>query len=96
MSEVQEPRQAQNVVTSENLAEFNIQHLRLAPEEEVEATEVEPAESDDESGQEAVNEATAPEKKQNPKLEKRFSELTKQREAARQEAASEREARSAL
>jgi len=97
MSEVQESKQAQNVVTSENLAEFNQTHLRLAPDEPVEATEeVEPTESEDESGQEAVNEATEPEKKQNPKLEKRFSELTKQRELARQEAAKEREARTAL
>ena len=36
------------------------------------------------------------EKKQNPKLEKRFSELTKQREEARKEAAREREQREAL
>jgi hypothetical protein len=46
---------------------------------------------------EVENEATATEdRKQNPKLERRFSEITKQREAAREEARKEREARETL
>jgi tetratricopeptide (TPR) repeat protein len=51
--------------------------LRLA--EESAATEAEPAEEQ--------------ERKPNPKIERRFSEITKQREAARQEAERERQAR---
>lgn len=93
-------RQASNVVTSENLAEFQAQKLGLASQEPeiVAAEEAEPIAEQEESSEpvEAEKEATDTEKKQNPKLEKRFSELTKQREAARQEAAKEREAREAL
>jgi hypothetical protein len=87
---VQEPvkKQAANLVTSENLAEFNANKLGLAQESE--AAEAEP------EGSEPEVEAAAGEKKQNPKLEKRFSELTKQREAARQDADRERSTREAL
>lgn len=90
---------ASNVVTSENLAEWTMNRLGLAdkePEvvaETVEETPVsEPTEetSQSESGQEQEAEAKE-ERKQNPKLEKRFSELTKQREALRKEADAERE-----
>lgn len=96
---VQEParKQAANVVTSENLAEFQAQKLGLATQEApTEAAEAEPAVEQERSEPEAESEAAVGEKKQNPKLEKRFSELTKQREAARQEAERERQAREAL
>lgn len=93
-------REAGNVVTSENLADFYAQKLNLAAEAPTEAAEqAEPvvengvqSESD-----EAEKEATATEeRKPNPKLERRFSEITKQREAARDEARREREARESL
>ena len=102
MSEV---REASNVVTSENSAEFYAQKLGLATEAEPEATteaeeqsevvedapvEVE-AEAESESEPKVEEEAQVTDKKQNPKLEKRFSELTKQREMARQEAERERQ-----
>jgi len=103
MSEVQEapqtqPRVAASVVTSENLAEFAAQKLGLADKSPAEAVQSEPVVEETQSEPvEAVEEATAvEEKKQNPKLEKRFSDLTKQREAARQEAQREREAREAI
>lgn len=86
-----EERKAGSVVTSENLAEFNAQRLGLNDRVEavVEETPAEPT-SDDNPVSE--KEATATEdRKQNPKLEKRFSEITKQREAARAEAQTERQ-----
>jgi len=91
-----QPKQAANVITSENLAEFTAKKLGLAPESAPAeaANEAEPVvEQQAESEPEGENEAATGEKKQNPKLEKRFSELTKQREAARQEAERERQAR---
>jgi hypothetical protein len=97
-------KQAGQVLTSENAAEFYAQKLGLAqaeqPTEAVEAeeapTEPEVAEADG-SEPEAKEEAkTQDERKQNPKLERRFSEITKQREEARKEAQREREAREAL
>jgi len=95
-------KEASNVLTSENSAEFYAQKLDLAPVAEPSATtEVveqapveEPSGSESEGSEEAKTEVT--EKKPNPKLEKRFSELTKQRELARQEAQREREARESL
>lgn len=103
MSEVQEapqapPKVAANVVTSENLAEFTAKKLGLADQTPREAAPAEPqVEAEQSEPSETVEEATAAEdRKQNPKLEKRFSDLTKQREAARQEAQREREAREAL
>lgn len=104
MSEVQEVQQAQprvaaNVVTSENLAEFTAKKLGLADSAPAEAAKAEPVvePANQSESVEAKNDATAVEDgKQNPKLEKRFSDLTKQREAARQEAQREREAREAL
>jgi hypothetical protein len=108
MSEAAE-RVASNLVTSENLAEFTAQKLGLvdaepAPEaanEDANSAVAEPDAQDDQSGQdEEGKDATATEepkeKKPNPKLERRFSEITKQREAAREEARREREAREAL
>ena len=56
MSEVQE-RLAANVVTSENLAEFNSQRLNLAtreaPAAAAEETPAEPAEVSEQSGQDS-------------------------------------------
>jgi hypothetical protein len=86
---VEQPKQAGSIVTSENLAEFNADKLGLASEESptaatVEETPVEPAAEKGQSEPKlADDEATGTEeKKQNPKLEKRFSELTKQRKEA--------------
>ena len=93
MSEAQEvveqPKQASSIVTSENLADFNADKLGLASESSPTAAEVDenPSEPAAKVGQSepklADDEATGTEeKKQNPKLEKRFSELTKQRKDA--------------
>jgi len=86
---VDQPKQAGSIVTSENLAEYNADKLGLASEESptaatVEETPVEPAAEKGQSEPKlAEDEATGTEeKKQNPKLEKRFSELTKQRKEA--------------
>ena len=110
MSEVQE-RVAANVVTSDNLAEFTARKLGLV-DAQPEATEApadkgetqvadEPDNQADQSdsdgeGNEATVEDDQKERKANPKIERRFSEITKQREAAREEARKEREAREAL
>ena len=92
-------KNAGQVLTSENAAEFYANRLGLAESpapaeaEQSEPTEVveqsEPEEAEAEAKQEG-------ERKQNPKLERRFSEITKQREEARKEAQAEREARQAL
>ena len=97
MSEAQEsqvvdqPNQAGTVVTSENLAEFNANKLGLASEQSPTVADTVDEESSSEpaadTGQSepklAEDDATgAEEKKQNPKLEKRFSELTKARKEA--------------
>jgi len=93
-------RLAANVVTSENLAEFNAKRMGLAePAEVVEAVKTEPTPDVESRSEptEASDDATATEdRKQNPKLERRFSEITKQRETARAEAQREREAREVL
>lgn len=94
MSEVQE-RVAANVVTSENLAEFNAKKLGLntAPAAAVEETP-EPVQASEQTEVAAESDAEpVEERKQNPKIERRFSEITKQREAAKQEAERERQAR---
>ena len=91
-------KEASQVLTSENAAEFYANRLGLAestadteaveetPEPESTEDQSEPKEAEKEANQEG-------ERKQNPKLEKRFSEITKQREEARQEAQRERQAR---
>ena len=92
-------KEASQVLTSENAAEFYANRLGLAEspadteaveeesaEPEVQEEQSEPKEAEKEANQEG-------ERKQNPKLEKRFSEITKQREEARQEAQRERQAR---
>jgi len=90
-------KEAGQVLTSENAAEFYANRLGLAesPAETEAVEETEPVAEDDQSEpKEAEKEANQEgERKQNPKLEKRFSEITKQREEARQEAQRERQAR---
>lgn len=97
MSEVKE---ASSVLTSENSAEFYANKLGLADTAPTEAVDEspEPVNEESQSEPEAKTDAEAAEqpKKQNPKLEKRFSELSKARDAARQEAANERQQREAL
>lgn len=86
---IEQPKQAGSIVTSENLADFNADKLGLASEQSPTAATVDenPVEPAAEKGQSeprlADDEATGTEeKKQNPKLEKRFSELTRQRKEA--------------
>ena len=90
-------KEAGQVLTSENAAEFYANRLGLAesPAETEAVEETEPVAEDDQSEpKEAEKEANQEgERKQNPKLEKRFSEITKQREEARKEAQTERQAR---
>jgi hypothetical protein len=100
---VEQPKQAGSIVTSENLADFNANKLGLASEQSPTAAEVDksPSEPAAEKGQSepglVEDEATGTEeKKQNPKLEKRFSELTKARKEAEAQVAEERKARESL
>jgi hypothetical protein len=90
-------KNAGQVLTSENAAEFYANRLGLAESnsEPVAVEEAEPvAEEEQSEPKEAEKEANQEgERKQNPKLEKRFSEITKQREEARKEAQNERQAR---
>ena len=90
-------RTADNVVTSDNLAEWTANKLGLASDEAPVAAETveetpdsEPAvEAQAESEPEAEQEAEVTDKpKQNPKLEKRFSELTKRAKQAEADKAS--------
>ena len=94
MSEAEVVRSADNVVTSENLAEWTANKLGLASEEAPVAAETveetpdsEPAvQAEAQSESEAEEEAEVTDKpKQNPKLEKRFSELTKRAKQAEAE-----------
>ena len=92
-------KNAGQVLTSENAAEFYANRLGLAESNSepvaVEEESAEPvAEEEQSEPKEAEKEANQEgERKQNPKLEKRFSEITKQREEARLEAQRERQAR---
>jgi hypothetical protein len=99
-------RLASNIVTSENLAEFTAQKLGLVDSEPA-ATEAahdnvnaepdaENQSEQDRDGNDATTADDQKERKPNPKLERRFSEITKQREAAREEARLEREQRERL
>jgi len=84
-------------LTSENAAAFYANRLGLADQPEVEATpEVEPTEVVEERSEPEIEKEQEEKPKANPKLERRFSEITKQREEARKEAQQEREARQAL
>lgn len=87
-----EERSAQNLVTSENLAEFASKKLGLA--EKTPAQSPEPVPSEPEQNEQ--QEETPKEEGKKNKLERRFSDLTKQREQARQEAAEERRKREEL
>ena len=95
---------AGQVLTGENAAEFYAERLGLADKATETVAEETPKEESSERVEEAEqsepNEAEAAkpqeERKQNPKIEKRFSEITRQREEARQEAQREREARANL
>jgi len=94
-------KEAGSVLTSENSADFYANRLGLAdreaPEAVVEQTPTEPVVEAEQSKPEAEDDAKpTEEKKQNPKLEKRFSDITRQREEARKEAQQEREQRVAL
>ena len=89
-------KEAGNVLTSENSAEFYANKLNLADRDEDVAVETEPLTETEQSESAAEQGKTTEERKQNPKLEKRFSELTKQREQAKAEAQSERQQREAL
>lgn len=93
---------ASNVLTSENAAEFYAQKLGLAPNSQASEADVaekqqtEPEQGEAEGSEPEAREEAKPQdepKKQNPKLEKRFSEITKQREEARKEAEAERQRR---
>ena len=98
-------REAGNVVTSENLVEWNMNRLGLATDDapvEAEAVEetpesepIEEAQGESEQENEPETKATE-ERKQNPKLEKRFSELTKARKQAEENAAKSQAEKEAL
>ena len=105
----EQEKQVSNVLTSENSEAFYAQKLGLAVDAPVEAeveqqvqeeTPSEPVEEAKEQSEpqpEETQETKATEeKKPNPKLEKRFSELTKARKLAEETAAKEREQREAL
>jgi hypothetical protein len=89
-------KEAGQVLTSDNSAEFYANRLGLADQPQVEAVQTEPT-KEEERSEPVIEEKEQEEKpKANPKLERRFSEITKQREEARKEAQTEREARQAL
>ena len=98
---MQSEKEASQVLTSENAADFYFSKMGIAaksePVAEVEETPSEPAEENNQSSSEEEKEAKpTEERKANPKLEKRFSDITRQREEARKEAQTEREARAKL
>ena len=89
-------KEASQVLTSENSAEFYANRLGLADQPEVEAVQTEPTEVVEERSEPEIEIEQEEKPKANPKLERRFSEITKQREEARKEAQQERQAREAL
>ena len=92
-------KEAGQVLTSENAAEFYANRLGLANQTDDVAVETTPEPSPEvaENEPEAHEEANpTEEKKANPKLERRFSELTKQRKLAEQNLEAERQARATL
>ena len=98
---MQSEKEAGQVLTSENAADFYFSKMGIAaksePSAEVEETPSEQVEENNQSEPEEEKEAKpTEERKQNPKLEKRFSDITKQREEARKEAQRERETRENL
>lgn len=102
-TQVAERPVAQHVVTSENLAEFQLKRMGLAepqpaadptPEPETQA-EVQSEQPSEEQAQ-PEGAQPEPEKKPNPKLERRFSDLTKARKEAEARAEAERVRREEL
>jgi len=98
---MQSDKEAGQVLTSENSADFYFAKLGIADKPEAEAVvEKTPTEPVEEATQSEPSEETeakpTEERKPNPKLEKRFSDITKQREEARKEAQRERAARENL
>jgi len=91
-------KEAGQVLTNENSAEFYANKLNLADRDDDVAVEntPEPSEESNQSESDAEQSKPTEERKQNPKLEKRFSELTKQREQAKAEAQAERQQRETL
>ena len=89
-------KEASHVLTSDNSAEFYANRLGLADQPEVEAVQTEPTEVVEERSEPEIEKEQEEKPKANPKLERRFSEITKQREEARKEAQQERSAREAL
>jgi len=89
-------KEAGQVLTSENAAAFYANRLGLADQPEVEAVQTEPTEVVEERSEPEIEKEQEEKPKGNPKLERRFSEITKQREEARKEAQQERSAREAL
>ena len=89
-------KEASQVLTSDNSAEFYANRLGLADQPEVEAVQTEPTEVVEERSEPEIEKEQEEKPKANPKLERRFSEITKQREEARKEAQQERQAREAL
>lgn len=85
------------LVTSENRAEFMAHRMgQSEPVEDAEIIEPVEAETKEPEAQEQEERVEEGEKKPNSAIERRFSELTRQREEARQEVARERAAREAL
>lgn len=101
MSETQATPHAQNVVTSENLVEFNMKKLGIEPEQKEQVNEVENHEDaeeteeihDEEQTDEVKDEKQEESKEEKPKdkkqgkFSKRLSELTAQRNAERERVA---------
>ena len=88
------------VLTSENSAEFYANKLGLAAETEavVEETPAEPVVEETEQSEPVAQneEKVTEERKPNPKMDKRFSDITKQRDQLRKEAEEERGKREQL
>jgi hypothetical protein len=90
-------KEAGQVLTSENSAEFYANKLGIADRNDDVAVEAEPSEVTEQSKQDEQEEAkTTEEKKPIQKIEKRFSDVTKQRDQAKAEAQAERQQREAL
>ena len=83
-------------VTSENLAEFQAEKLGLADRAPREAIETIEPQDDDSQSEPASEDQQATEEKRRPKIERRFEQVTKARDEAKQEAMREREARVTL
>jgi hypothetical protein len=90
-------KQVQNVVTSENSAEFYAGKIGLANNaDEPMAGEPEPGSDESKSEPAAEDKATATDVPKTEKVKMRFDKVSRERDSAIQEAAKEREARLAL